>query len=42
MTYSSRNQTLMRRLRVGARFAKLAVLSIFLPTKVLTDMAERR
>lgn len=42
MPDSSRAQTAMRRMRVAARAAKLVVLSMFLPTKVLTEMADRR
>lgn len=36
----SRSQLLMHGVRRGARTARLVVLSMFLPTKILTDMAE--
>ena len=41
MHMPERAQALMRGVRKGARTARLVVLSMFLPTKVLTDMAER-
>lgn len=37
----SRSQLLMRGVSRGARTARLVLLSMFLPTKILTDMAER-
>ena len=42
MPTSTRTQNARRRWHIGLRHAKLVVLSIFLPTKVLTEMAERR
>ena len=40
MPTPSRSQALMRGMRRGARTARLVFLSMFLPTKILTDMAE--
>lgn len=41
MHLSTRAQALLRGARYGARFARVVVLSIFLPTKILTALAER-
>jgi hypothetical protein len=37
----TKTETFLRGARRSARTARLVVLSMFLPTKILTDMAER-
>jgi hypothetical protein len=37
----TKTETFLRGARRGARTARLVVLSMFLPTKILTAMAER-
>jgi hypothetical protein len=41
MQLSPKTQSFLRGARKGARTARLVVLSMFLPTKILTEMAER-
>jgi hypothetical protein len=42
MTASIRAESTLRLMRMAMHAAKLVVLSMFLPTKVLTEMANKR